>query len=347
MGCSERNRLVTTVTRSLTKRTYNLHMCSALFTFAQRGFVAVFLLFSVACNASSKGEIHGVRVSPDGKQIALTFVKDKAITIYRIAIDTGQASRLTTNKTGEESGATFSLDGKLIAYSYAPAGEHQRIVVMNADGSNPHSLPESGTANLYAAFAPTGTTIYFARSYPPPHYHEWDVFSVRLDGSELRQLTHQNFYHISQPSLSRDGKNMVFLTEGIDTPQQITVFSAVNPGNPILSLRPHVPKEPHGDPIFDNPQYLPDGKSIAFMAASDGKDGFDYDIYRLELATGTLERLTSGNGFASDLCIFPDGKTAIFQKWRKDWRDTPVTGQLYFLNLATREVTPFNITGLY
>ena len=325
---------------------YNLHMSSALFRFARRGFVAVALVFSIACNASSKGEIHGVRVSPDGRQITLTFVKDKAFTIYRIATDTGQATRLTTTKTGEESGATFSPDGKLIAYSYVPAGEHQRIVVMNADGSNPHSLPESGTANLYAAFGPTGTIIYFARSYPPPHYHEWDIYSVRLDGSDLRQLTHENFYHITQPSLSPDGKNMVLLTEGMETPQQITIYSAVNSGKAILSLRPHVRKEPHGGPIFNNPQYLPDGKSIIFMAASDGKDSFDYDIYRLELATGTLESLTSGNGFASDLCLFPDGKTAIFQKWRKDWHDTPVTGQLYFLDLATRKVTPFNVTGL-
>jgi len=312
----------------------------------RHGLIVLTLLPSLACKASSSGEMHGINVSPDGKILAVTFVKDKSFFIYRIPVETSRASRITQNETGEEGGATFSPDGKLILYSYVPRGEHQRIVLMNVDGSSPRSFAESGTANLYATFAPTGTTIYFARSYPPPHYHEWDIFSMRLDGSDLRQLTHENFYHISGPSIAPDGKSMVLLTEGVDGPQRIAVYSLAHPEQPTLSLQPHVPGEPRGGPIFANPQYLPDGKNILFMAASDGKHGFDYDIYRLEIATGVLDRLTTGNGFASDLCVFPDGKTAVFQKWHSDWHGTPDVGQLYFLDLKTRKITPFTITGL-
>lgn len=36
--------------------------------------------------------------------------------------------------------------------------------------------------------------------------------------------------------------------------------------------------------------------------------------------TGNLERLTNGNGIASDLKVFADGKTAVFLKWHKNWR---------------------------
>jgi Tol biopolymer transport system component len=107
-----------------------------------------------------------------------------------------------------------------------------------------------------------------------------------------------------------------------------------------------VPKGSRNDPIYVNPQYLPDGKSILFMAASDGKSGYDYDVYRMELATGALERLTHGNGFASDLCVFPDGRTAVFQKWHSDWHRTPVDGELYLLDLRTHQLTPFKVTGL-
>lgn len=165
-------------------------------------FIVVILLSSLACAASSNGEIHGISVSPDSKLLAVTFVKDKSFFIYRITVDTGRASRITQNQGGEESGITFSPDGKLMAYSYVPTGGHQRIVVANVDASSPRSFAESGTANLYATFAPTGTTIYFARSYPAPNYHQWDIFSMRLDGSDVRQLTHENFYHISQPSIA-------------------------------------------------------------------------------------------------------------------------------------------------
>jgi Tol biopolymer transport system component len=65
---------------------------------------------------------------------------------------------------------------------------------------------------------------------------------------------------------------------------------------------------------------MPDGKSILFMAASDGKHGYDYDVYRLDLGTGTLERLTNGNGYATDLKVSADGNTAVFLKWHSDWR---------------------------
>src|SRR6266481_6218628 len=97
------------------------------------GLIVLILLPSFACKASSNGELHGINVSPDGKLLAVTFVKDKSFFIYRIPLDKGQASRITQNETGEEGGVTFSPDGKLIAYSYVPTRGHQRIVVMNVD----------------------------------------------------------------------------------------------------------------------------------------------------------------------------------------------------------------------
>lgn len=294
----------------------------------------------------SSGQMNGISVSPDGKFLAVTFVKDKLFRIYRIALDTGKASRFTDSTTGEELGPVFSPDGKLIAYSYVPNDEHQRIIVMDVDGSNPHSLAESGTANLDATFAPDGRTIYFRRSQPPPHYHEWDIFSMQLDGSNIKQLTHEGFYETSQPSLSPDGKSFVVMTEGLNSSEQIAVYSVDQPEKPPLLLRPRVPKGSRNDPIYVDPQYLPDGKSILFMAASGGKSGYDYDVYRLELSSGNLERLTSGNGFANDLCVFPNGKTAVFQKWHSDWHRTPVKGELYLLDLQSHSVTPFKVSGL-
>jgi Tol biopolymer transport system component len=91
---------------------------------------------------------------------------------------------------------------------------------------------------------------------------------------------------------------------------------------------------------------MPDGKSILFMAASDGKHGYDYDVYRVDLETGSLERFTNGNGYATDLKVSADGKTAVFLKWQSDRHRTPVKNELYLLDLQSQTLRPVNVSGV-
>jgi Tol biopolymer transport system component len=82
------------------------------------------------------------------------------------------------------------------------------------------------------------------------------------------------------------------------------------------------------------------------MAATHGKHGYDYDVYRADITTGAVERLTKGNGFASNLRISADGKKAVFLRWRSDWHGTPVKSEVYLLDMQTYTVTALEITGL-
>jgi Tol biopolymer transport system component len=298
------------------------------------------------CIASPKGQMRGVAVSPDGKLIAVAYVQGRSRFIYKIAMDSGIATRLTDAKAGQESGPAFSADGKLIAYSYVPEGQHQRIIVINVNGSNSRSLPASDTADLYATFAPNGRKIYFGRSQPSPADHLWDIFSVGADGSDLTQVTHEGFLQLSQPSLSSDGRSMAVATLGLYTPQRIEIYSLDHLEKPSQVLSPRVPSEASPAPMFGYPNYMPDGKSILFLAASNKTLHYDYDVYRVDIGTGAVERLTEGNGFASDLKVFGDGKMAVFLKWRSNWRGTPVKSELYLLDLQTRKLTSFKVTGL-
>ena len=141
---------------------------------------------------------------------------------------------------------------------------------------------------------------------------------------------------------------MVVVTEDLETPQKIAVYSLDHPGKPFLTLRPHVPKEPNHEPDLDYPNYMPNGKVILFMAASTGKlwRGYDYDVYRVDIETGAMERLTKGNGFATDLKVSADGKTAVFLKWRSDWRGTPVKNEIFLLDVQIHRLTPLKLIGL-
>jgi Tol biopolymer transport system component len=103
---------------------------------------------------------------------------------------------------------------------------------------------------------------------------------------------------------------------------------------------------PGHEDIYNFPNYMPDGKSILFMAANEGKNGYDYDVYRLDLGTGAIERLTKGNSYATDLRVFADGKAGVFLKWRSDSHATPVTSEPYLLDVQSHNVTPLKVSGL-
>ncbi len=324
----------------------------------RNGLILLFLLSPVICFDKSPDHIESVAISPDGKLIALSFVGDTSF-IYKIAVDTGNATRLTNVKTGWESSPAFSPDGKRIAYTYSPGdGRHSSIVIGNADGSDLRPWAQSETGEISPVFSGDGKTIIFFRSgfygsYSPiaqPHYHAWKFYRSDLDGTNVQELTSKSFYMTSPASASADGKSMIVETESIDSGRQIAIYLLDRPGQPIQSLRPHVPKEAdHKDPILDFPNYMPDGKSIVFMAASNGKfpsSRFDYDVYRVDLETGSLERLTNGNGYASYLKVSADGKTAIFLKWRSDWQGTPNRSELYLLDIQSHKLTPLPISGL-
>ena len=327
-----------------------------MFRFLRNGLILLFLLRPMICLGKSPDHIRSVAVSPDGKIIAVDFEKGGASFIYKIAVETGSATRLTDAKTGTESSPAFSPDGKRIAFSYSPGnGAHSSIIIENVDGSDLRPWSPSENNNFSPVFSADNKSIVFSRSgfygsYSPiaqPHPHAWSFYASDLDGTNVRELTNESFYMASPASVSPDGKNMVIVEEGLNSNREIAIYSLDHPGKPIQSLQPHVPKEAdHKNPILNFPNYMPDGKSILFMAASDGKRGYDYDVYRVDLGTGSLERWTNGNGYATDLKVSTDGNTAVFLKWHSDWRGTPDKSELYLLDVQTHKLTPLRITGL-
>ena len=326
-----------------------------MFRALSAAFLLLLLHSVVTCSAT--GQITSVSVSPDGKIVAATYEKGHTSFIYKIALDTGDATRLTDAKTGVESSPSFSPDGTRIAYSYSPGnGGHSRIVIGNLDGSDLHSWPPSDTSDFRPLFSLDNKTIVFARSgyygsYSPiaqPYRHDWNFYAAGLDGTNLRQLTNDHFYMVSDASVSPDGKSMVFVSSE-EHGDVIEVRSVEDPAKPRQILRPRLPKKPSLGQLFNCPNYMPDRESILFLAATDGKlpwSGYDYDVHRMDVGTGAVERLTQGNGYATDLKVSADGKTAVFLKWRSDWHGTPNKSELYLLDLPTHRLTPLKVSGL-
>jgi TolB protein len=165
-------------------------------------------------------------LSPDGKRIVFTSLKDGDLDLYTMNVDGTGMKRLTT-AAGYDGGAFFSPDGTKIVYrAWHPTDTAltnyrsllaQRLVrpnrmelwVMNADGSNQHQITNLGGANFGPFFTPDGRRIIFSSNYKNPRSSNFDLYLVNLDGSRLEQITFDNQFD-GFPMFSPDGKLLVW-----------------------------------------------------------------------------------------------------------------------------------------
>ena len=183
-------------------------------------------------------------LSPDGKKIVFTSLKDGDLDIYTMNADGTNVRRLT-NTPGYDGGAWWSPDGKQIVYRANHPTDStelrayrdllaQRLVrpakvelfLMNADGSNQHQITHLGGANFGPSWTPDGKKIIFASNYLSPRSGNFDLFLVNTDGSGLEQLTFDDTFD-GFPEFSPDGKKLVWASNRhADKPTETNLFIA-------------------------------------------------------------------------------------------------------------------------
>jgi Tol biopolymer transport system component len=166
-------------------------------------------------------------LSPDGKRIVFTSLKDGDLDIYTMNVDGTDVRRLTTTP-GYDGGPWWSPDGTKIVYrAWHPPDSAgladyrgllaQRIVrpgrmelwMMNADGSDQRQITSLGGANFGPSWTPDGRKIIFSSNYKNPRSRNFELYLVNLDGTGLEQITnHQEFDGF--PMFSPDGRRVVW-----------------------------------------------------------------------------------------------------------------------------------------
>ena len=166
-------------------------------------------------------------VSPDGKRIVFTSLRDGDLEIYTMNVD-GSDLRRATNRMGYDGGAVWSPDGKQLAWrAFQPQTEREKsdyqelikqnlvrptrmeLWIGNADGTSARQVTSLGGANFAPVFTPDGKRIVFASNHKDPRSRNFDLYVVNLDGTGLRQVTtHGDFDGF--PMFSPDGKKFVF-----------------------------------------------------------------------------------------------------------------------------------------
>jgi len=320
--------------------------------FTISAIVLVGMLLAVSCRSSANDPAFSrVSFSPDGKSIVFAHAENGGCFLYIGDLNTRAAKRLTKTRSGCENNPSFSSNGKLIVYSFAPDSDRKSsLFIVSADGSDSRRITPSGSDDIYPIFSADNRVVYFVRSGSFGHsspiaasrQHDFDLFSVDLTSGAVAQLTQQSLYDLQSLSISPDGKDLMISTTRYPIGALIEIYVIAKPQSARKVFQPHVPDEPkltaEPEPAFGDACYMPDGLGMLVLAASNKAGGnYDYNVYLVNTVTGSIDRkLTNLTGMTTGVQVSPDGKTAVLGN----------QGKLYLLNLQNRELKPLDWSGL-
>jgi Tol biopolymer transport system component len=183
-------------------------------------------------------------LSPDGRTVVFTSMRDGDLDIYAMGTDGANLRRLT-HEPGYDGGPFFSHDGTRIVYrAYHPetpaeVAEYRALLarnlvqpsrmeiwVMDADGGNRRRVTGLGGANFAPYFTPDDRRIIFASNHENPRGRNFDLYLVDLDGANLEPVTrHADFDGF--PMFSPDGRRLVWASNRNGrTPGETNIFIA-------------------------------------------------------------------------------------------------------------------------
>lgn len=165
-------------------------------------------------------------ISPDGKKMVFTSVRDGDLELYIMDLKTYKVSRVT-NTLGYDGGAWFSPDGKkLIWRASRPetpeeikeykellaeglvAPTKMEVYSSDLDGKNMVKHTSLGQANWAPNYMPDGKRIIFASNHEYKRGFPFNMYILNPDG-KLDKISRDKGFD-AFPMFSYDGKKLVF-----------------------------------------------------------------------------------------------------------------------------------------
>ncbi|HWP36191.1 MAG TPA: DPP IV N-terminal domain-containing protein [Gemmatimonadales bacterium] len=264
------------------------------------------------CLASSP--LHG-QAACEGR-IAFVSTRNGQPGIFTINADGTNLARLTSDPGDGQ--PTWAPDGSRIAFLAARKPDermleglamHRMIYVMDADGRNVRRLGDLPAAVL--RWSPDGTRIGFQSSAEDESNRNATgivsnaIYVIDADGRRHRRLTESTSRN-TFASWSPDGRRIAFASDR-DSNWEIYVVDVETRREERLTTRPGPDR---------NPIWSPDGRYIAFTSgdslAGPGSAPTQSNIHTLDMATGSIRRLTHASANEVPRAWSPDGRQILF-----------------------------------
>ncbi len=232
-------------------------------------------------------------VDPDGKY--LIFLSEKDVYTFNMFLadaQTGEIIRTLRTRANDghidaadlyESTGTWSPDGKYVAFVVYEHGDNGLIIIDVQTGKivKDITFPQF-EAFTYPAWSPDGQWIAFSVI----DNGQTDIVLYNVKTGETRRLTN-DIYAQFQLSWSPSGRYLAFSTDsfpGISSPTKKFHIAYMDMQTGQIIVPKIMPTDNNLNPIFSK-----DEKHIYFLSDAQGFR----DLYRYNLQTGTVERLTN------------------------------------------------------
>lgn len=233
-------------------------------------------------------------------QIAAVKRFGKESQIVLLDFDGHEETNISTNSWTKAS-PYFSPDGKKILYAVI-SSEGQGIVEQEIGKNNFEFRVKKSGVNLDPRIFPDDSGMLATLSYE----NKANIYLLSRTGSIKRKVTDGVGLNLS-PSISSDGKEMVFVSDRSGSPQiYVQSLGANAKAAPVrLTFQGKYNQTPH---------FSPDNKLIAFTGRDENKV---FDIFLLERSSGRISRITENQGRNQEPYFSPSGRFVIFTSERE------------------------------
>jgi len=287
-----------------------LILCAVVWLFAR---TATKLVAATSSKQVQGGLYDTFDVSRDASKIVFSAATDTGKSLYLLDLTTNRVTQLTSS-SGYANYPAFSPSGKSIVYEAAKDLDHPRyLFIRSIDGKQLRQLTSAKqTADSYPYFSSNGEQIVFARAstfYAGARgentWDNFDVYTIGVNGSQLRRVTHGNYSGVIRPKFSPDMKTILFeetAQNAVGNVQMHISQADVAGAQPITSV------VKYGTFADFSPYFFPDGKRIAFSSNSGGA----VHLYTMLLNGGNPVLLLPSENGGSNAVVTGDGKTVFF-----------------------------------
>jgi Tol biopolymer transport system component/DNA-binding winged helix-turn-helix (wHTH) protein len=253
-------------------------------------------------------------VSPDGTQIV--FLKGPGFgetgqEIWLMRADGADQRKLLSFPGGGFASPVWSPDGRWIAYlkfKSGPNNSEVAIELFNLEHATKTVVLSDPHLEVWAfIWLPDGRLVY-ALDEPPPSQHSSNFWAASVDlstgrfvGTPTRVTSGDGF--VVKPSVTADGKHLVFNRAKTQVDVYISEFSAKGPR---LSTPRRLTFDDADDLPFD---WTPDSKAVLFISNRTGTT----NIFRQRIDQTSAEMLVVDQEKKSAICrLSPDGSQILY-----------------------------------